>query len=512
MKKILAILLIVLTGFGTSCYKDLGNYDYHDINEVAIANGEQEYYVYKGNSLQITPDISSSQEAGESNYTYEWSILSATGREKTVIATTRNLDVVVDYAPGRYYLYYLVTDNASGLTWQQHFYLNVAVVLINEGYMVLSEVNDTARLDMVSYDLENSAFNVMPDVLRIVASNYFPQGKPVQVLCFPGKPVTKPTPVDQHGYAIFILTDQETYSINPEDFTCDPVKDNIKAYFQDDYAVPAGFKADAMYGHYGNAVIISNNKVYYYLYGGGVPMFLVYSAPSNVYASVTNNAAPFVCFNAWPQTGLNTQYLFDMDNKRFMSLTPTQRSWSPMADAPGFSFSNTQMDLVYMAANRYIMQTYGLPYDTDYAVMKDASGAHRVVVFSNGHCLSNTLTDIQNPTFFAPSPEQAGWLFYASGSKVFRCDISSGHSTEVLDVGNKEITLLKFQPFFQTNQADYGEWYKKLIVATYDQSGAEGSNGTLELYSVDPLLGVLTPYSSYSGLGKIKSVSYKERK
>jgi hypothetical protein len=60
----------------------------------------------------------------------------------------------------------------------------------------------------------------------------------------------------------------------------------------------------------------------------------------------------------------------------------------------------------------------------------------------------------------------------------------------------------------------FTQLYNKLIVGSYDPSGAPESCGTFELFTTPSILqsgAVLTPYLSVSGLGKIVSVTYRER-
>jgi hypothetical protein len=57
----------------------------------------------------------------------------------------------------------------------------------------------------------------------------------------------------------------------------------------------------------------------------------------------------------------------------------------------------------------------------------------------------------------------------------------------------------------------YAQWQRWLSVGYYDPSGTEGSNGTLEQYSVVDAHDPLVLQRSWTGFGKITSISYRER-
>ncbi len=59
-----------------SCYKDLGNYDYHEINEVTIGKKgfDDTTYVLKSfiDTLRIQPEVEASMLQHPENYEYRW--------------------------------------------------------------------------------------------------------------------------------------------------------------------------------------------------------------------------------------------------------------------------------------------------------------------------------------------------------------------------------------------------------------------------------------------------------
>jgi hypothetical protein len=122
-----------------------------------------------------------------------------------------------------------------------------------------------------------------------------------------------------------------------------------------------------------------------------------------------------------------------------------------------------------------------------------------------------TAPDIDKATHFASSPE-LGYLFYSVGGKLYEYDPFLQQSFLMLDKGSEEITYIAFQKFFNPNYYDkYTEFGNLLTVGTQNPAGSEGSNGTLTQYTVPPINKPLQVKNTFTGFGRIVSVSYRER-
>ena len=114
MRRSVFIYLAVLCV--SSCFGDLGNYDYVQINEAVISDKgfEQTYDVRrKSDVLSIRPEIAFTLDKdGKGRYEYEWV---AVGQnfyrgERFVIGTERNLNYPVGLQAEEYILYLKVKD------------------------------------------------------------------------------------------------------------------------------------------------------------------------------------------------------------------------------------------------------------------------------------------------------------------------------------------------------------------------------------------------------------------
>ena len=139
------------------CYKDLGNYDYDEINRVQFSNfpTEKQYAFKNVDSIKVYPKVTGTlAKENLSDYFLKWEAVvksgSVDGKTTFVLdSNTLNLNYFVRLPEAEYTVYLLVKDNTTQVTWRQGFDLKVTSTT-NEGWLILSDVNGFSRLDMVS--------------------------------------------------------------------------------------------------------------------------------------------------------------------------------------------------------------------------------------------------------------------------------------------------------------------------------------------------------------------------
>jgi len=491
--------------FISSCSKDLGNYSYQDINEVNFGKIEDSYTVLLGAHLNINPELHFTQpgQSQETDYSYEWfainnNVNTLPGDKRKNLATTKKLDIDVQIPPGLYTVHYKVTDKKTGVSFTRQFSLKVETI-IYEGWMVLNDIQNTGRLDMIS--MINNQFTPLHDILKTSGSQFQLKGKPLDVYCYPFM---------RNDYGIYISTDQGTNRINPESFAW---KDTYNLKTEVLGKVDEKFHADffsATPEEPGVSYMYSQGNVYYYF--GVFQIF--YGIPINIAygEAIPFRAAPFIPavrnFGAYPSSAV----LFDMDKKRFLQHGNRTSYVLPFAKSNStlFDFDNVGMDLEYMTYSTYNAGDV-------FAVLKNNNGKRYLARFN---CISGTQSyfeeikaqDIDKATNYAVSPV-FGYLFYSVGGKVYEYDLSLKTSKLMLDKGSEQISLLKFQYFTDTwpEKPAYTELAKQLIVASYNPAGLPTSNGKIEFFNVQGLNGPLKLVNKFEGFGKVVSISYRER-
>lgn len=505
---ILATVVVI-----ASCAKDKGNYDYHEINEVDIDNFDSEngYQVLFGEVLSISPALKMTQNPSPENYTYEWSLrlpgvqgVNGKPARDSVLSTDQNFNKKVELAPGSYVLQYKVTDKTTNMRFQERANLTVTTD-VYEGFLILSDVNNQSRLDMISAK-KNSTDSLVQytDVLAKMGSTLPMTGKPYQVNCM----LWTRSNIDPLNYGIFVLNGAGTNRIHQETFAFAPTM-NIR--YQMLGNVPADFAAERITGKFSGAITISylmyaNGNMYTYSTSGG---YIFKYEPVNIY---TINSTPFRV-SKYAATNGNQSLMYDMDGRNFVSLsTFSNATVAKLPDNFGYP---TGYDLLYMEKD------YN---NVVFAIMQDPVTSKRYVLrvrlnlafnVNNGDYFKEiTGTDIANATCFAMSPE-LGYLFYSVGGKVYEYDASLNSSILMVDRGAEEVTYLDFQFFYNALAAkanpNYRNWRNWLMVGSYNPAGPAGNNGTLKLFSVPPVNGQLVEKISFGGFGKIVSVSYRER-
>lgn len=504
MKKILYLTIATLCVYCTACNKDLGNYEYTEINKMGFSGIDSVSEVVAGEVLRITPEIIHTSIARENNLAYEWSTLIAdlgladyewTDRE--VLSNERNLDVPINLSPGSYYLYYTVTDTETGLFHREQSRLEVTSD-VYEGYLVLSDVGGKPRLDMLSYKVSDESMQLYVDILKRMGSPLVLEGEPLKVYCYPylGNP-----------YGIYIMTSESTDRVHPENF---------------DYQINYNLSYDFLVGV--NERVVAQNMV-------GTPNLIpgmtwvyadgnVYNAwrsfitqmfanPINAYrGGTTFRVSPYIAgeLNSFSPSVV----MFNEEKQTFVKCqTNGSTSTDMYTDNPLFNYQ-VGMDLKYMEWN-YGGSVHAILHDT-------ANNKYYLARFTIAGVQSYwgeiTADDFDQASHFAFSP-QLGYLFYSVGDKLYEYDPSLNTSILMLDKQGKEITFLNFNYFFRRNiaakRSTYGVWENWLNVGSNDPTKLSDQSGTLEMFSVPPSNGMLVKENSIDGFGKIVSISYRER-
>ncbi|MFV0541179.1 MAG: PKD-like family lipoprotein [Aestuariibaculum sp.] len=495
--KLLSVLSILI--LGVSCMEDEGNYDYTAINEVIFSNINSKYTINRFDHLEITPNLDFTQDIdGSGNYEYTWKIINdiGGGAIKTVLSSERNLNEPITLLPGNYYGYFFVKDLSTGVEYQyvgeslsagsnhQYSFDLEVVNSLYEGWLVLSEANGAPRLDMVSKI--NDTFSTVTDVLG--GSTLTLTGSPKFVYAYA---------YDFNFYGIYVSTSGNgTTKVEPNTFDWIP-EYGIGAEFVT--SQPYDLEVEHLEAQSGTIsfAILDGNAYFYYK-----TQSLKYSNTINQIGGIPFKVAPMI------GKGESSGYaiLYDTDNKRFVRSRLGNVSTFAPASSTKFDYNNTEMNLVYIISNNYA----GLLGAATFSILKDPATSKFYMAYVNASTSEQvfygeiTATDFDQATQYAINPE-FGYLFYTVGNKVYKYDFNLETTDMVLDKGTNEITLIKFHDFF-SNKAEYVTKENHLMVCSYTEN-----EGVIEFYSVPELSSQINLETTYTGFGKIKSVSYRER-
>ncbi|SEW52560.1 PKD-like family lipoprotein [Chitinophaga arvensicola] len=524
-KKGLIPLLLAGSLWFSSCYKDQGNYDYKEINKVTIDTFAGNLSVYRFDTLQITPVISANLDKKILDDTTRFSYLWVANQQNSTsyeLGTTRNLRAKIDIPVGSYSLYFEMTDKVTGNIYSQLSKSFTVMSSTYEGWLVFSDVNGRATLDMVNL-LKGKPDAITRDILS--ASPVIPKQLTgprdvayvyTYILNIMPPPYHNATYGDPDHEWIYICTDQGAWKLRNDDLTTRWEWGMVHETTLTDSSSfrPAYVGANGA-GAFQSTVSFYDGKGNFYERGGTA----AYSVRMNrVNGEATAyRAAPFLG-RYYNMGGTSYTTLFDVDKKRFLRHKPGSNVSSLMeynpTSMPLFNFNDIGMDLVWMRAVPYNYLTY--------AVMKDPAGARWLLTFnvisgiSQDKKVKLTGPEIEKATMFA-ADKNYGTLFYAVGGRIYATSKDFPEQTyKVLDLGDKTITYMDQHSFragnYNGSDANAkGSW---LMVGYTDPAGTPGANGTLAAYLPANFVnghGALTQMKAYTGFGIIKSLSYRER-
>ena len=171
MKNIIAIV-VTLSFFVGSCYDDLGNYNYKEINRVDKITGvDSVIRITQFDTLKIFPEFEATQYSDPDRFSYEWEIATK------IAGTDMNLIFPVNMPYGDKNCRFIITDNEQGNKFYYPFRLLVTSERAGDAVVVLSNYKGKAEL---------SFKGIVPDTSRF-AINYYEDLMEMPLGTKPGK-------------------------------------------------------------------------------------------------------------------------------------------------------------------------------------------------------------------------------------------------------------------------------------------------------------------------------------
>ncbi len=136
---IFGLLFFITAIILASCYKDKGNYDYRDINQVVLKTDRDTMNVLLPDSLKVKLTIEQTMP-DPAGFSFEWVLYTTSGTPlaRRTLDTTQNLNARITELPGSYYLMLYAKDRKTGVEYQKRLYVNV-LTIYSEGWVVVEE-------------------------------------------------------------------------------------------------------------------------------------------------------------------------------------------------------------------------------------------------------------------------------------------------------------------------------------------------------------------------------------
>ena len=523
--KTLLILFIAIQTANTlsGCRKDIGNYEYKPLDSLGIDHVSGTYRYTVGTKANITPVLSlnTGKSFNENDYTYEWIAYLGTTVGKKIIHTGKNLDVVLPLAIGRYNGYYVITEKATGVSWQKSFDIEVTGSFLQGGWFVLNDIAGKARVDYYQEDRNN--WNTFPVIYRDFTSaikdintgtSLELKGKPQSLAAFTNRDAIN-TSAD---YRLYLTTGKETKWLN---ITTGFSWDKSRNSFQNETVSGEPDHVDAIYpGTSGGAYAYKDHQLYLYHY-----LYSLYGTPINRIAG-TMRTFPISEFVAAPYNNFMHAVFFDTQGKRFLRSNYSSSAATVLnVSGQGLNLASVDKDLVWMGATRvfngqvaailkdknqrYFLARISFPYP--------ASVSTSITISVNSfEDVTSRLTGIAEADKFMLD-QQYGYLFYVSGNKLYQYDMDNKIIKVAKDYGNRKISLLKGNTLTVYTSSSIPGFLARLgcpgfgiIVGSNDEQHPDTS-GAVDFYQAPALMGNLSFYTnSFTGLGKVVDIVYSE--
>lgn len=480
-------LFIFLLFVMCSCSKDLGNYDYKEINTYTVtgintgAGIERNYNVLMGEMLKITPEIEDKFQDSSPDLSYYWIL------ENDTISEERNLEYLIDMPIKVYHGKYVLVDNKTGMNYTTVFALNVTSPF-GRGYFFLAE--DEEHRTILSFKAvgDNVENIVTTDNMGGIPFGKYPKN-------MAGVKAYRSGPQD-YSWRVFLVSGEGQYPVLFADLTS--------------YSPIKYFTRDAFMGTWGNEyvfnpshVALKSQGVTYFINDGHVAFF----DNSNLYR-------PSQLFDGTPDYQLDDVLIgdvnrfngarsligFDLISSRFKVITRYNQSdpekgivynsniLDRMEDIPapeGITDGHKVLGSAsfYVAATGYLTSkvvtvkgselnliSFDVPYSAGSPFLPQLDLLHTQQV--EGVNANSKMTVFEN---------MGGYAYVSAGNKIVRANFVDGNFMEFITIPSDlgTITSLKYQ-VNSINSAT-----PRLFISTYDKNATGDNKGSILVYDVD---------------------------
>lgn len=518
------IKYILLATFGlyclSSCIEDKGSYGNIPVNEVSVSGLEKTYSVMSGiTELNIEPTVKGTiLGEDDSQYEYTWyackSSLTETNHEHTILGNERNLNTVVDMAPGTYQLYLLVNDTSTGQEWIiSDMTLNVQTSLTTGFYLFGDKEDGTVGMDFLSMPASEGDTTVIKDIFTNEMKL-----RGAQDLLYTGYAANPSAVIN-----LWAITESGSYKI--ENSIQEQNEFDIDQSYSEEVMLPSNLiqrpaKILDQFPHQAAGGVAHSTSYRGYVtedavFSGAIFTEEAFKNPVNRYStSTTTLYKPYKKPFYKNTTYISAVMIYDLDNEQFVCLNSSFSfaTYSKvLTEGPGdFTWKQNKRTIVYGTNTT----------NYSYAIMKDTENNtnYYLYVIYVGNYLNPTkmgyaaFTTADAPEFnkasqYAISSEYP-IILYSVDNKLYKFNYET-KTYEVTEYDG-EITYLTFDDGRSASET-------RFIVCTYNPSAEPDLRGTMYEYhlgqtlTLDPVMTgreLDKPFVYHTSL-KIKKAEYR---
>ncbi|WP_160366839.1 PKD-like family lipoprotein [Sphingobacteruim zhuxiongii] len=441
----IAFLMIIF--LCQSCYKDKGNYDTTEINEISFEKiGSDTVQVSQFDTLSVQTLLKHTM-GNNDDLAYKWSVYDfnppISGGTNETLSTSKDLAVICGLGPGNYTLLYTVTDNKTGVSFFKKYFLQVSSAF-SEGWLMIGEGSDAKR----DLHLLNPSGQIVRDIYATAnPGTELPKGAhTVRVL----------TTFFGGSQDIYILGEDDAVRVFYTNFM---KLNSLKDWYIE---LPKENKPlNIMYDQIGfNVMFISNGM----MFSNQINTRYAAALPGNY-----NFSKYFL-----PFPSSEGAVVYDVTAKRFFLLNGKRVNAFADSETAGFNMNNVGMTPLFGGPAPSSQYSF---------LMKDNAAIPYVLRISTSGAVSKTKVDQAEEISKATQMVFSGLYFhayYAVGNKLYLLDIANNKSTLVYQFSTAErISTMSLKQ--STSQfVGFPDNNRTLAVGTYD-----GSKGKVYTFSID---------------------------
>lgn len=438
----------------SSCYKDKGSYNYHDIGDPVLSNFDSVYTAIVGDSLIITPKVT--LPGGRTDYSLSWEI-DDPGNATGYNYDGNSLRIVFNLGAQRYKCQLTVSDNKLGMKYFFAFFI-LGQTQFTSGMLVLSDQAGTGKLSFIT-----PKDSVVSNVYESINNQSLGQ-HPTQLV-----EMRNINYLNVTNFYWIVCNDPKNPGVRLDPTTLQQDR-TLEGNFFD-----APSPLDSTYllkMENGTATAIINGEMYLGT-TSTAPFSTVYGNWGTSVAQGTNLAPDLITSNVPHASGI--WYLgFDTRRKCLQRFTGVGYSDTTFIQKGGFfNAANLKMDLIKLVNvddnNIYLFaDSAGVKYELKMGV-DFLMGGTTITQYSKKVFPGASL--LKTDTKWAASSTNI--IFFSSGSKVYRYNpLNAEVRPLTADFGGQDVTMVKISP-------DYNQLYVGVDGTVYTLDISVGQNGNI---------------------------------
>lgn len=140
------VTFLAATCLLSSCYEDLSNYDYIEINEIEVKGIKNEYSYDLDEIMIIEPQLEGTLYSDTTLFNFEWTI------DGNVVGSSLNLNLPINLATGQRKGKFTITEKQNQVKTFTNFMLNISSPTAGDLIVVLSKYKSHAEISYLRLD------------------------------------------------------------------------------------------------------------------------------------------------------------------------------------------------------------------------------------------------------------------------------------------------------------------------------------------------------------------------